>query len=214
MGQKGTMGLKVRLLPAVIVIVGGGACAQLTGLPEYSGGGSPPDSESPVPVVRIEASADQASDRVGGEGPREHDVGAMQGSDSVLAEAEGADDASEGGDGPPIDTGEPSDTSLIPDGYACGPTTCGGCCATTGDCVGGQSVATCGVAGQKCQDCTSSGACSQGSCATRPPEAGPPPMCVLASCSPSHCAGYPIQGACCKLDQTCGCQWTIFAPCL
>lgn len=210
------MGLKVRSLPAVIAIVSGGACAQLTGLPDFSAGVgvSPPDSDSSVPVVRLEAGADRASDRVGGEELREHDVSAMEDAPSALVEAESADGGGDGEAGPPIDAGEPGDTSLIPDGYACGPSTCGGCCASTGDCVGGQSVATCGVGGLMCKDCASSGACSQGECATPAPEAGPPPMCVLASCSLSHCAGYPFQGACCKLDQTCGCQWTVFAPCL
>jgi hypothetical protein len=24
----------------------------------------------------------------------------------------------------------------------------------------------------------------------------------------------PIQGPCCKLDNTCGCQFTIFDPCM
>ena len=211
------MGLKVRSLPAVLAIVSGGACAQLTGLPDFSAGvGVPsPDSDSSVPVVRIEAGADGTRDRVGGEGPREYDVGAMEEASSVLGEAESADGGGDGDAGPPIDAGEPGDASQIPDGYACAPSTCGGCCASTGDCVGGQSVATCGVGGQKCQDCTSSGACSQGSCATRAPEAGPPPMCVPATClAASHCAGYPFQGGCCKPDQTCGCQWSAFAPCL
>jgi hypothetical protein len=108
--------------------------------------------------------------------------------------------------------GEPSDASLVPDGYVCGPGSCGGCCSTTGDCLGGYSVATCGVSGQGCKDCTSSGACSQGSCTTPAPDAAPP-MCEAASCSGSHCASTPIQSACCKSDHTCGCQWTVFAPC-
>jgi hypothetical protein len=198
------MGWKVRWLAAIIAIVGEGACAQIAGLPDYSAGQSLPGFDSDAPVIRADASADKTSDEVDNESPREQDAGTTGNSD----------DAAAGDTGQPIDAGQPSDPSGMPDGYACGPGTCGGCCSTAGDCVGGQSVATCGVSGQKCKDCTSSGACVQGECANPPPEAGPPPMCVVASCSPSHCAGFPIQGPCCKSDQTCGCQWTVFAPCL
>ena len=198
------MGWKIRWLAAVTVLVGEGACAQLAGLPDYSVGDSLPGADGYAPVVRVDASADETSDESSSESPYEHDAGAI----------ETADDAGAGETDPPIDAGQPIDSGGMPDGYACGPGTCGGCCSATGGCVGGQSVATCGVAGQTCKDCTSSGACVQGECSTPSPEAGPPPMCVAGSCSPSLCAGFPIQGPCCKSDQTCGCQWTAFAPCL
>jgi hypothetical protein len=204
------MGSKVRSLAAVTAIVCGGACARIAGLAEYSAGALSPDSDSSA-NSGTEPSAEEAGESAGEDGPSEHDAGAMGVPGPVPGEGEDADDLDGGDAGPPIDAGDPSQ---IPDGYACGPGTCGGCCSATGDCVGGQSVATCGVAGQKCKDCTDPGACSQGSCATPAPDAGPPPMCVVASCSTRNCAGFPIQGVCCKSDQTCGCQWTIFAPCL
>jgi hypothetical protein len=204
------MGSKVRALAAVTAIVCGGACSQIAGLAEYSTGESSPDSSS-FTRIPTAASAEDASERPGNDGPPEPAPGAIGDPGSVPGEEQDADDADQGDAGQPIDAGDPSQ---IPDGYACGPDTCGGCCNATGDCVGGQSVATCGVGGQNCKDCTASGACSQGSCATPSPDAGPPPMCVVASCSTRNCAGFPIQGACCKSDQTCGCQWTIFAPCL
>ncbi len=204
------MGSKVRSLAAVTAIVCGGACAQFAGLGDYSTGESSPDSGSST-KNRTGASTEDAGETAADDSPPEPDPGALGDPGSVPEEGEDADDPDGGDAGQPIDAGDPSQ---IPDGYACGPGTCGGCCSATDDCVGGQSVATCGVGGQECKDCTAAGACSQGSCVTPPPDAGPPPMCVVASCSTRNCAGFPIQGACCKLDQTCGCQWTIFAPCL
>ena len=201
-----------------LTVLGAGACAQIAGLPDYSTGGLPAQGGA-TPLVQTEASADEASEATGegatGEGQGEGDAGPAEDLHPASGDDEGGSDASEPTDGgQPTDGSVPSDANLVPDGYTCGPGTCGGCCSTKGDCVGGQSVATCGVGGQKCQDCTSSGACSEGTCTTPPPDAGPPPMCVVASCSTGNCAGFPIQGACCKSDQTCGCQWTVFAPCL
>jgi hypothetical protein len=204
------MGSKLRSLAAVTAIGCGGACGQIAGLADYSTGESSLDS-SLTATVPAEASGDDASQGVSDAGPPENDGGPMGDPGFDAGEGEDATEPDSGDAGQPSDAGN---TNQIPDGYACGPDTCGGCCNATGDCVGGQSVATCGVAGQKCDNCTEAGACSQGSCATPPPDAGPPPMCVVASCSTKNCAGFPIQGACCKSDQTCGCQWTVFAPCL
>jgi hypothetical protein len=192
-------------LATAFAVVGEVGCAQLAGLPGYSVGESTTDPESSAPVIPIDATVDATSDDVGDEAPSEPDA---EGTGEEVEDAEGsATDASS-------DAGPADGSNGAPDGYACGRDTCGGCCSTTGNCVGGQSVGTCGVGGQACKDCTTSGACTQGTCKTPPHDAGPPPMCVVASCSTSLCAGFPIQGPCCKSDQTCGCQWTVFAPCL
>jgi hypothetical protein len=84
----------------------------------------------------------------------------------------------------------------------CGPVTCGGgCCDTNGDCLLGQSTPACGTGGNACVDCESRGeVCTMGSC--EPDFDGGP--CVAASC-PS-CTPTPYEAACCKADQTCGCQ--------
>jgi hypothetical protein len=212
------------LAAAVPIAIGAGACAQLSGLEDYSSG-APAEPDSSVSPVRLEpkdAAGDEshkvtlseAGDDVnqGADSPPE-DLGPRSSDDA--GEAAETGDAGEPSDGAePSDAARPSDASLVPDGYVCGAGTCGGCCNAEGDCVGGQSVATCGVGGAKCADCTSSGACSEGSCTTSLPDAGPRPKCKYGSCPNSNCAFFPIQGACCKLDQTCGCQWTVFAPCL
>jgi hypothetical protein len=201
---------RIRSFAAVVLTATGTACAQLAGLSDYASS-DPTLRDSSVSPVQLKLSTDEASDEPG-KSTLGDDSGQGDGStdDLQLGPGGGAADAAE----LPRDAGEPSDASSVPDGYLCGAGTCGGCCNMAGDCVGGQSVATCGVGGPKCKDCTSSGACSQGSCTTRSPEAGPSPMCVFGSCSNSNCAFFPIQGACCKSDQTCGCQWTAFAPCL
>ena len=206
---------RIRSLGAVVMTVIGAACAQFAGLQDYTPG-DPTQPDSSVSPAKLRPSTDEASNEPGegmlgeagaqGEGPTQ---------DPSLGPGEGAADAAQPSDpDEPSAAGKPSDASLVPDGYVCGAGTCGGCCNAAGDCVGGQSVATCGMGGPTCKDCTSAGACSQGSCTTPPADAGPPPICVLGSCSNSNCAFFPIQGACCKSDQTCGCQWTAFAPCM
>ncbi len=193
-----------RSLAALLAVVGEVACAQVAGLPDYSVGASTTGPESSTPVVQDDTSVDATTDNVDNEAPSEPDaeeIGSVDDAEASASDASG-------------DAGPSDGSNAAPDGYACGPDTCGGCCSSTGDCVGGQSVGTCGVGGQACKDCTTSGACVEGACATPPPDAGRPPMCVMASCSPSLCAGFPIQGPCCKSDQTCGCQWSVFAPCL
>ena len=204
----GAMRWSVRPFAVVVAVVGSSACAQLAGLSDYTSG-DPGQPDSFVTPVSPEAT--NADDS--GEATR--DDASDPGDSEAAPPGPGDDrtDATERQDaGAPRDAGTPSDANLRPDTYVCGAGTCGGCCNAAGDCVGGQSVATCGVGGLACKDCTSSGACSNGSCATPLPDAGPPPMCVLSACPNSSCF-YPIQGACCKSDQTCGCQWTAFAPC-
>jgi hypothetical protein len=202
----------------VLTVICPGACAQLSGLHDYTSGDptQPDGSLSTIPLEPRTADAGAAPGELtlGEAGDDGGQRGGPSG-DPHPTLADGAPSAVEPSDAErPDDGGKPSDANLVPDGYACGTGTCGGCCSAQGDCVGGQSIATCGADGTKCKDCTSVGACSRGSCATPPPDAGPPPMCVFGSCSNSHCAFFPIQGACCKLDQTCGCQWTAFAPCM
>jgi hypothetical protein len=211
----GAMRWKICSFGAVVLTVIVGACAQFAGLQDYTSG-DPTQPDSSVSPAKLEPSAYEASDERG-EGALDDAGGQGEGSTPGpdLEPDDGAADAAETSvPGEPSDAGKPTDASLVPDGYACGADTCGGCCNAAGDCVGGQSVATCGSGGPKCKDCTSAGACSQGECTTPLPDAGPPPICMFGSCSNSNCAFFPIQGACCKLDQTCGCQWTAFAPCL
>jgi hypothetical protein len=212
-----------------LAAVGAAACAQIAGLPDFSPGGESALDGSPKPDPSNGDDQTTGSDEpstTDDQGPGDLvPVGDVDGSDADSGEANDAD-GSEGNAeattpdaGSPdavavVDAGAPSDASGIPDGYVCGPETCGGCCNSSGNCAGGQSVNTCGTGGANCKDCTSSGACSAGACSTPVKDAAPPPMCDPTSCaSTNHCAGFPIQGSCCKLDDTCGCQWTAFAPC-
>ena len=173
-------------LMAVGVGVGVGACGTLSGLSDYE----------TVPFGLDEASepaTDSASDE-----------GGDAGDDSSAAwnDANG---------NPPTDGSPMADAVGVPDVAAdaappCSPSTCGGCCKS-GTCVGGQSVATCGVGGSSCRDCTSQGACSGGACVAPVKDAGPTMTCKANQC---FIACIPVyQGACCKSDQTCGCQVVI-----
>jgi len=198
-----------RSLAAVGVVLCIGACAQISGLGGYSSAGALPESDGSIATNGMEAGPVDPGDEPRDGGPGDGGAGLTGDGQPAPAEVDAG-----GGDARDIDASGPSDASLVPDGYLCEPGTCGGCCSATGDCVGGQSVATCGIGGGTCNDCSRSGACVEGSCVTPPVDAGPPAACVATSCSTANCAGFPIQGACCKQDQTCGCQWTIFAPCL
>jgi hypothetical protein len=202
-----------------------GACAEVAGLPGYSSGeDAVPDSS--VPTKRP-MSGSNATD--GNNAYSSPETGTYAGDDTydALPGDPNPDPGSGGDSGEGSESGvsdarsgpqdampaKPNDASMTPDVYVCGPGTCGGCCEN-GACVGGQSVDSCGSGGAKCNDCTSSGACSAaGACTTAVPDAGPPPPCNASACS-SRCALAPIQGGCCKLDNTCGCQFTIFDPCM
>ena len=82
----------------------------------------------------------------------------------------------------------------------CEALTCPGCCDSTGTCQPGQSVASCGTHGATCTACDDETVCSNGSCQSPDLDGGP---CVASSCA--EC--IPVyQAACCKADQTCGCQ--------
>jgi hypothetical protein len=200
---------------ALALSVGMTACGALSGLDQYVAGGDdaavvgvepdPEAGENDDPSALPQEGDGEASDDAGedvvtieqGNGDTGTSVDAFVG--DVVTRDVGTDSRS------------PSDAEMAPDNYVCGASSCGGCC-TGGVCAGGQSVATCGVGGVQCKDCTNMGACSSGSCSTPPVEAGPPPMCVASQCM-NVCAAAPIQGVCCKSDNTCGCQYTIFAPC-
>lgn len=98
------------------------------------------------------------------------------------------------------------DAALAPDvNTKCDTTTCAGCCSN-GQCVGGQSVATCGIGGVACKNCTSmGGACNtNGACAMKVADAAAKPVCDPMKCPPC----IPVyQSDCCKTtDQTCGCR--------
>jgi hypothetical protein len=79
---------------------------------------------------------------------------------------------------------------------ACGQTTvpkcsasnCMGCCTGAGDCLGGNTFADCGKAGDICATCDTGQACVGGVCGAPPADAG----CTLASC-----------GGCCDPNQVC-----------
>ncbi len=128
-------------------------------------------------------------------------------------EEAGSSEASEESDA--ADTGSPDDAGGLPDVApdapppACGPMTCSHCCSA-GECVGGQSVTTCGTGGADCKDCTNmGGACgSNGSCTTPVNDAAPPPTCSANKCG--GCIAF-YQRGCCKSDETCGCQ-LIYVP--
>ena len=194
-----------RLVVAAIFAVGVSACAAISGLGDYAEGELSGDASVQS------RKGDAAGSDVTTPPP---DPTSDPGDD--VAVPPGDDDSSI----PIIDTSDAgipdaayTDVTSVPDGYACGVGTCGGCCTAAGDCVGGQSVTTCGVGGNLCKDCSSQGACgSSGSCKTPVVDSGPPPKCSASTCT-NTCSGTPIQNKCCKGDNTCGCQWTPFAPC-
>jgi hypothetical protein len=178
----------------VVVSMGSGGCALISGLSDYEGHvGDKPDS-SVARVIKDGAGTVTIDDA----GTARDDEPA--GEDA----SDAASDAAVASDGPwiiviPDDAG---DAMLLPDvNTTCDTTSCAGCCSN-GECVGGQSVATCGVGGGSCIDCTSmGGACTSGACTTKVPDAG------TKTCTVSKCGGcIPFyQSSCCKSDETCGC---------
>jgi uncharacterized protein (TIGR03790 family) len=57
----------------------------------------------------------------------------------------------------------------------CGPATCAGCCTASGECLGGEAPAACGVGGLECVACTPGLECRDGLCAERPVDGGDGP---------------------------------------
>jgi hypothetical protein len=69
----------------------------------------------------------------------------------------------------------------------CDASTCQGCCTSTGLCVEGSSLTTCGSGGEVCGVCGVQGRCVQRACATSTVDAGP--------VDPGHDGGSPDGGA-------------------
>jgi hypothetical protein len=175
----------------VVLAMGTGACALIAGLNDYEGHTGADGAAPPVPG---------------------NDSGPVVSDDSSSPPLNGDDEPSSDGDTSEADpsdgyfvlTGD-NDAALSADvNTKCDTTTCAGCCEN-GMCVGGQSVATCGMGGGACKDCTNSGgACTSGACATKAADAGAPKTCTASKC-PLCIPVY--QSSCCKTsDQTCGCK--------
>jgi hypothetical protein len=181
----------MRLLFAGVVLVcaGTGGCALISGLSDYAEHtGGIPDS-SVTSLLK-----DDAAVTTPDAGSQLNDEPASSENDSAAAP-----------DAVWIIVDDSGDAALAPDvNTKCDTTTCAGCCSN-GECVGGQSVATCGVGGVACKDCTSmGGACTSGACTMKVPDAAAKPVCDPQKCPPC----IPVyQSDCCKTtDQTCGCR--------
>ncbi len=70
----------------------------------------------------------------------------------------------------------------LPDGSACTPSNCVGCCTTTGACIIVPSNTYCGSGGKACIPCKNTEICSQGQCI-------PAGKCSQASCPGGCCKG-------------------------
>ncbi|HTB75672.1 MAG TPA: hypothetical protein VK762_20615 [Polyangiaceae bacterium] len=173
----------------VVLSMGTGACGMIAGLSDYEGHLGDPDS-SVASVVKDGATLSTSD----GDPPLNTDDGT------------GGDANDPQSDAPWIITDDSTDAALSPDvNTTCDTTTCAGCCTAAGACVGGQSVATCGVGGTECKDCTSmGGACTSGACSTKVADAAAKPVCTASKCPPC----IPVyQSSCCKTtDETCGCK--------
>lgn len=92
---------------------------------------------------------------------------------------------------------------------SCTPSNCYGCCAGT-SCVEGNSILYCGAGGSKCQACTTSERCSQGTCAKNACDAN---SCPSGCCDDSStcqngttstsCGTGGTKCAVCTKDQAC-----------
>jgi len=211
-----------------------GGCASIAGLDQYAGGSSNdasvPAPNPPSPGLDA-AGSDRAAlpeSRWAGDEPsgdeaapadevQEPPVGT---GDTGAGDAGGADAGVEAGgdatlDGPVerLPDGSPGPDASDARPPPCTSTSCGGCCSAAGDCVGGQSAATCGTAGAACVDCSARGqSCNAGVCSSTPHDAG---ACTMLSCTTFTNLCIPVwQQPCCKVDGTCGCYITIpTGPC-
>jgi len=203
-------------LSAAFLALGVTACGAITGLGAYSEG---PAGDASVNVgPQSGSSGGQRDDGASSDGTE------MTGNDDA-SDAVASDEA--GDDAPTSDDGGESDaTGATPDSSApqeagaggqdaapeaapvCSTSNCGGCCSD-GQCVGGMSTATCGKGGVACHSCSGSTpvcSTSTSTCVAEPMEASAP-TCNVSSC-PLDC--IPVyQRACCKSDNTCGCQVDI-----
>jgi hypothetical protein len=111
-------------------------------------------------------------------------------------------ESSAGGD-PDVTVDSPDLDSTGP----CGPATCGGCCDTTGNCLGGAADMTCGNNGQACVNCMPAGqTCAAGVCAPFPSgSSGGSSSSSGGACVASSCPKCTFGAACCRLLGGCGC---------
>lgn len=180
----------MRLLFAGVVLVctGSGGCALVTGLSDYAEHTGESADSSVTSLLKADAAVTAAPD-AGGSELNDESVSIDTSDAAAPSDAERIVDGS-------------GDAAFAPDvNTTCDTATCAGCCSN-GECVGGQSVATCGVGGVACKDCTNmGGACTRGACTMKVADASAP------TCTVSKCGGcIPFyQTSCCKADQTCGC---------
>ena len=115
-------------------------------------------------------------------------------------DASASDGAAHDGSKSEASAGDAGGDSPLKDDAGCGPWTCTGCCAPSGDCLSGISDTACGTGGPKCVDCATQGSiCPGGTCLNCSPDCSGKPcddgdgcggMCGPGSgcCTPS-CAG-------------------------
>jgi hypothetical protein len=203
------------------------ACASLSGLDQYSPGGNASgssDETAPphLPDTSVDLPGDGTSrddDVRAGENGRtiSDDLGNDSGDLSVgtedaglNADSDGSSDAGKQSDASEAD-GAPREDASKP---VCGSSSshCGGCCDMNGNCVGGQSTATCGTGGETCVNCGSR-SCNNGACSTIASDAG---RCTQTSCNVFTTLCIPVyESPCCKSDGTCSCNINFPpGPCL
>ena len=209
--------MRVARFIAVSSVIGTSACGLVSGLSGYEDVGGGADSSVNHPITDTGVPAKPLRDAGSGHpdvsAPLDGSDALAPSSDGTVTEDEAGSDASAANDASNVT--DSADDFIFPDAPPdgppppCGPETCSNCCSNN-DCVGGQSVTTCGTGGAACKDCTSmGGACgTNGACMTAVPDAAPPPACTA-----SKCGGCDLfyQKGCCKSDETCGCV-LIYVP--
>lgn len=104
----------------------------------------------------VDAHLADAGPKPGEDAPPGPDVGRVDAGD---VRAEGGQlppeaGAPEGGADVVVDATPAEAGPDVVDAAPCGPSNCAGCCAPTGQCVGGDTVAACGKAGRACMACS------------------------------------------------------------
>lgn len=192
------------VIPALALLFFGEGCSLLLDWNGYTGGAVDASVDDDV-VEEVGNSVPESSAPdvdAGADGP-EAAVVPDAGDDAL-----GTADAADAGDGEAMVDAKPSCRAA-----------CGGCCDPSGTCLGGRSATTCGRGGVSCIDCTMTGEeCDAGVCAAAPPPPKDGGM-VTPTCSQTACMAQTIcipyyEAACCKADETCGCQALIpLGPC-
>lgn len=181
------------------------SCSLLLDWNGYTGGSATAQSDA-----ASSGTADATTDDAADEPTLDAYVAPMMDAEDALG-AEGLRDAT----GDLADARETGPVVMGPDASApaCSSKVCGGCCIpSTGYCAGGLSAQTCGVGGQRCQDCGSMGlACVNGVCASPPADAGAAAPCAVSACANLHRCIPAWQMACCRQDNSCGCE-IIYPP--